>query len=194
MTAWLQRQARSLRAFCVAVLCGALAACATPGPADGDGEAGVFSRVGRFALRVESPAGKQEAVQGGFAWRDDGRALRLDLANPLGATLARVEAGRGGAVLTRSDGSQTAAADPDALVAEVLGSDVPVSGLRDWLRGRVDDGRASDLQRDESGRPERFVQDGWLARLSRYDEEGPRLLQLERRQSGERINVRLVVD
>lgn len=188
-SSWLRR----LRVAGAAAVCAVMAACTLPKHADEVGE-GVYARAGRFALRVDAATGKQDAVQGGFTWRDDGRALRLDLANPLGTILARVEASQRGAVLTRSDGSQTAAADPDSLVAEVLGRSIPVSGLRDWLRGRVADPRAANVQRDGEGRPEHFVQDGWQVRLSRYDEQGPRLLRLERRQAGDLIDVRLVID
>src|SRR5690606_40590682 len=66
----------------------ALAGCAGPARIVGDGTA--FERTGRFAVNVTEAGGAQEAVQGGFAWRDTGRLLRLDLVNPLGTTLARI--------------------------------------------------------------------------------------------------------
>ncbi len=178
-------------------MCGVLAACASPKPvADGsDDQASAFSRTGRFALRIEDPNAQPEAVQGGFAWRDAGARLVLDLANPFGSTLARVEADRGGARLTRANGEVITAADPDALVADVLGGDIPVAGLRDWLRGRLADAPApQNVERDEQGRPIAFSQGGWAARLSRYDLLGPQLLVLERSEGGRRIVVRLVVD
>lgn len=183
------------RAAVAAVVCALVAACATPVPVSGPSGDGVFSRTGRFAVRVDHDTGKQEAVQGGFAWREADGRLVLDLANPLGSTLARVQADGSQAVLTRSDGSQTRAATPDALVAEVLGGDIPVAGLRDWLRGRLPARPAAEsVERDAAGRPVAFVQGGWRARLSRYDDQGPRLLQMDRSQAGQRISVRLVVD
>ncbi|MEI2416982.1 outer membrane lipoprotein LolB [Orrella sp. JC864] len=175
--------------------CGVLAACASPRPVDGQQDEYSFSRTGRFAVRIEDPNAQPEAVQGGFAWRDEGRRLVLDLANPFGSTLARVESDARGARLTRANGQQVEAADPDALVAEVLGSDIPVAGLRDWLRGRVaEQPPAQALQRDEAGRPVAFRQGGWHARLSRYDALGPQMLVLERSEGGRRIVVRLVAD
>src|SRR3546814_21058437 len=84
----------------------------------------------------------KRAVQGGFAWYDDGVGMELDLANPLGSTLARVEVTPAGATLFRSDGTTQQARTADALVAQVLGSPIPVEGLRDWLRGRTEIGRA----------------------------------------------------
>jgi len=183
------------RPAAAAALCAVLAACATPTPLSGPAGEDAFSRTGRFAVRVDHEGGKQEAVQGGFAWREAGGRLVLDLANPLGATLARVESDAGRSVLTRSDGSRTVAPDPDRLMAEVVGADIPVAGLRDWLRGRLPaDPPAQSVRRDAAGRPLSFVQGGWQARLSRYDDRGPGLLQLERSQAGQRISVRLAVD
>lgn len=183
------------RGLLAGVACALLAACATPRLPEGPATGEVFSRTGRFAVRVDDVAGKQQAVQGGFAWREDGDRLVLDLANPLGSTLARVEADGRHAVLTRSDGSRTRAPTADALVAEVVGADIPVAGLRDWLRGALpDEPPAAEVQRDEQGRPVAFVQGGWRARLSRYDAQGPKLLQLDRADAGQRISVRLVAD
>ncbi|OZI26888.1 outer membrane lipoprotein LolB [Bordetella genomosp. 9] len=183
------------RAVLAAALCLLLAACVTPGRIAGKGGAAEFSRVGRFALTVTYDDGKQDALQGGFSWLDDGRRYVLDLTNPLGSTQARVEGQPGMAVLTKSDGTRLQAADPDALVADALGSSIPVSGLRDWLRGRLpDQPPAAQVQRDASQRPASFEQGGWQARLSRYDDMGPQVLVLERREPDRRILLRLVVD
>ena len=182
----------------LAAACLALAGCATPRPAGEPGQAAgadTLSRTGRFAVRVDEDGGRQDAVQGGFSWRDDGRRLILDLVNPLGSTLARVEAAGGVATLRRSDGSITQAPGADALVEDVLGSPIPVAGLRDWMRGRVAERPpASALARDPQGRPASFLQGGWEVRLSRYDGQGPLLLSMERRDAGRRITVRLVAD
>ncbi|HEY0296764.1 MAG TPA: lipoprotein insertase outer membrane protein LolB [Bordetella sp.] len=174
-----------------------LAACATPPqPVAVEAmSADAFARTGRFAITVTPlNEGKTEAVQGGFAWRDDGQHYQLDLTNPLGSIEARVEGQPGAALLTRANGSRLRASDPDALVEDALGSPVPVSGLRDWLRGRLLAGQPVDLKRDAQGRPESFGQDGWRARLMRYDAQGPRLLVLRREESQRSISVRLVVD
>ncbi|GAB2901288.1 lipoprotein insertase outer membrane protein LolB [Paralcaligenes ginsengisoli] len=183
---------RLYRAWLVFCLAGLLAACATPHRITDAGGARAFERTGRFAVSVMRDNGKQQAVQGGFAWRDDGQTLRLDLANPLGNTLARVQVSPGYSVLTRSDGSQEQASDPDGLVEQVLGSAIPVEGLRDWLRGRT--GAVLNLEKNQAGQATSFQQNGWRVVLSRYDSLGPRLLQLNRNDSNQRISVRLVVD
>lgn len=169
-----------------------VAGCAAPGHI-GSGNGPDFERVGRFSVSVHEPDGKQDAVQGGFAWLDTGERLTLDLTNPLGNTLARVTVSDSHALLRRSDGSQEYADSADALVQQVLGSPVPVQGLRDWLRGKTGRANAAQLQADAQGRVTSFVQQGWRVQLSRYDNIGPTLLQLGRTDAGRRVNVRLAV-
>lgn len=174
------------------VVLGILAGCATPARLGPDSES-VFQRAGRFSVTVKEFSGAQDAVQGGFVWHDAGSLLTLDLANPLGSTLARITVADEGAVLTHSNGSREYASDADGLAEIALGSPVPVSGLRDWLRGQTGPAPAHDLQRNDDGTLAGFNQDGWRVRLSRYDVSGPTLLQLNRRDSRGDISVRLVV-
>lgn len=169
-----------------------LAGCAAP--ARIGGEAPAFERTGRFAVNVNDPAGSPEAVQGGFAWRDTGRRLQIDLVNPLGSTLARVTVDEGGAMLQQADGKIERAHDADALLAKVMGTALPVSNLRDWLRGRPGRGDTQAMERDAEGRILSFVQGGWELRMSRHDALGPGLLRLDRRDGTRQISVRLAMD
>ena len=184
----------------VLALAALLSACATPpkpeavGSTDAATADSALSRSGRFALSVTHASSQVEAVQGGFSWRDDGRKLMLDLSNPLGNTLARVWVLPGQAMLERTDGSQEVASHPDALVEQVLGSPVPVAGLRDWLHGRTGPSAVQNQRLDEQQQLSSFEQSGWRVTLSRYDEQGPRLLQLNRHEASRSISVRLVVD
>lgn len=189
MMGWFASRCRSRLVGLVALT---LAGCAAPS-LQGQGPEGEFARSGRFSVSVQESSGQQDGVQGGFVWRDQGRQLVLDLTNPLGSTLARVTVSRSGALLERSNGSRETAQDPDALVEQVLGNPIPVAGLRDWLRGRTGTDAARDVQNDGAGRPESFSQRGWQVRLSRYDDLGPTLLQLNRHDAGRRISVRLAV-
>lgn len=153
-----------------------------------------FERTGRFALNVGHANGQRDALQGGFAWLDSGKRLVLDLANPLGNTLARIEVTADRAMVTRSDGSTEEAADADGLVELALGSPLPVAGLRDWLRGRTGAGKVSNIEKNDQGQLVGFSQDGWRVKLSRYDAQGPALVQLNRDDSSRNISARLVID
>lgn len=169
-----------------------LAGCAGPSRIGGQGPA--FERTGRFAVNVSDVVAAPEAVQGGFAWRDTGSRLQIDLVNPLGSTLARVMVDDSQAVLEQSDGRVERARDADALIARVMGAALPVSSLRDWLRGQPGAGGVQALERDSEGRIASFSQDGWQVKMSRHDALGPGLLRLERRDGTREISVRLAMD
>lgn len=190
-----------MRRLLTLLLTATLTACVTPPPIippdTGATQSEVLSRTGRFAVNVDDVTGKTEAVQGGFAWYDMARdGLTLDLNSPLGAALARVEVDPSGtATLTEANGTQTVAQSADDLVAQVLGSPIPVAGLRYWLRGRLaPQPDARDLQRDSSGRPVAFSQAGWKVNITDFDTLGPVRMSLQRSEPGNRvINVRLVM-
>ena len=185
---------RGMAWCCAGLVAVLLSACASPPKIGQHAIDGVFERTGRFALSVTHTGGRQEAVQGGFAWHDSGRELTLDLANPLGSTLARVQVLPGQSVLTRANGSTERAQHPDALVELVLGSPIPVAGLRDWLQGQTGSAAVTNLEKDSDGKISAFSQQGWRVQLSRYDAAGPALLQMNRHDATRTISVRLVVD
>lgn len=190
---------RWLRACVMGAVVLTLAACATPDPLGSLGTDDVAHhavvRTGRFAVQVVQADGRQDAVQGGFAWRDEGVRLRLDLSTPMGATLARIDADAAQARLMRSDGSTELAESPDALARMVLGADVPVSGLRTWLQGRpLRDVPVDGARHDAAGRLVWFEQEGWQVALERYREDGtPGLVRLSRQTADRRVSVRLVM-
>lgn len=183
-----------IRAWVILALCVLVAACSSVpksplAPADSD-----VVRNGRFAITVTESDGQQQAVQGGFSWYDDNQRYQLDLMSPLGSVQARVEGRPGYATLTKADGTVYQADNPDALAEIALGGPIPVSYLRDWIRGQADAAVVTDVQRDELNRPVAFMQDDWQVRLSRYDAKGPGLVVLQRIEPGRRIAVRLAVD
>lgn len=182
----------SIRWFGLGGLLMLLAACASPPSLVGH-QADAFSRTGRFAVTATEPGAPSQAVQGGFAWLDEGGRLTLDLANPLGSILARVQVTPGRAVLTRSNGQVEQAANADALVEQVVGVPVPVSYLRYWMRGQVSDS-ARVQRRDAQGHALQFEQQGWTVELSRFDDQGPGLLQMQRNEGARTLKVRLIVN
>lgn len=155
-------------------------------------------RVGRFAVLSYDKRDNvnKDAVQGGFVWRDRGRTLDIDLTNPLGNTLARVEVSDFQSVLINSSGQRLVAVSPDDLMARVLdGRPLPVSGLRYWVRGELMPAiQAQNVERDEQGRLVSAYQHGWQINLSAYDVKGPTRLHLIRNEAVERITVRLTID
>lgn len=153
----------------------------------------VFERSGRFAISVDRFGGGHDAVQGGFQWRETEQQLWLDLINPMGSTLARVEVSANEALLRYPNGEVEYATTPDVLVEQLLGYAVPVEEMRQWLRGQT--GATSiAAEQIENGQMQYFEQNGWRVRMQRYDHLGPRLLQMNRSQPQHNLSVRVVVD
>ena len=182
----------STRALAVAFASAALlTACATPprSPAD-------RAYSGRFA--VTTALGEQrESVSGRFSLEVRGPQQILELASPLGTTVARIEIEPGGARATGARMQEVRGADADALTEQLLGWPLPVSGLADWIEGRPVPQRSARIERDG----ERIVlieQDGWVIRLSEYFEgtARPRRLVLERPAGANTpsVTLRLIVD
>lgn len=155
----------------------------------------VKERQGRFSVQSQAVNQPVDAVQGGFVWRQLSIGWQLDLKSPLGATLARLTLSPLGASLEQPDSPTRRASSGEALLAEVLGAPVPMDALEDWIDGRVrEDGRVTDIKRDDQGRVVSFEQAGWQVTFDRYTEAGPGLVNVRGQQSDRNINLRLVVD
>lgn len=156
---------------------------------------------GRFAASVQR-GGEGESFSGRFTLMIFDAGLVLDLASPLGNTLARIEVDGSGARLTAPQADGTLATwrgdSADALAASVLGFGLPVAGLPDWIDGRAAFGRPARID-PEAGPAQRIEQDGWVIAIDeRFADLGtPRRLTLSRDDPGPppaALRLRLVLD
>ncbi len=92
---------------------------------------------------------------------------RLDLNTPLGSTVARARWAPDSVRLETPQG-QTHHATLADLTRAVIGEDLPVAALFDWLRGRPWPGAESALTAAPD--PAGFRQLGWAVDLSRFDD------------------------
>lgn len=170
------RQRAALGLLAMAISSG----CATLAPA----EPPLHVYTGRFAASVDR-GGDRQAISGRFTLAMHPGRTTLDLASPLGNTLARVETDAAGATLTAPKADGTLATwkgdSPEALAEAALGFGLPVSGLADWIAGRAAPGRPARLS-PESGPAKRIEQDGWVIVIDeRFEDTGaPRRLSLDR--------------
>lgn len=151
-----------------------------------------FERQGRFAVHAEIHDQNPDAVQGAFQWYDNGEQLVLELRNPLGQVMGKLQVNEQGAWLQDNRAGMRFAQSADELAREVFGQPVPVEGLRDWLRGAVSP-QASEQRLDGTDLHQARDQ-GWRLTLSDYDAQGPTRLLLVFHQGAQRITVRIVID
>lgn len=168
-----------------------LAGCATPVPAPTDGTPNEWS--GRFAATVHSGAAEPERSSGRYLLRADGVRAELELASPLGQTVARISLDEGQATLVTADGKSIRAASAEALTEEAFGWRVPLANLAGWLEGRIAQPTEREGERVVAG-----FERGWSVRVETHDGQRPRRLALDWPAGagpGERrLTVRLMID
>ena len=174
----MRRAARSAAASIALLLLGACASFERPPSVE-------LTRSGRFALTAawgEGDAARRESSNGRFTLHA-GKGLQiLDLASPLGTTVARVRLDASGATLTTPSGSgmqEVRSADAETLTQDVLGFRLPVGGLADWIQGRPAPAPAPESVEGDPRRPESFVQNAWRVRVAERTDAGPRRLLLD---------------
>ncbi|MFP5406322.1 MAG: lipoprotein insertase outer membrane protein LolB [Gammaproteobacteria bacterium] len=196
---------RRLALASVAALALAVAGCASvhapqgaAEPASGGGlamqpEATRWS--GRFAVTMTEPGVErhEERASGRFTLETRGKVTLLELATPLGQTMASASLDDGLASLVTSEGRRYEAASAEELTEQVFGWRVPVGDLPRWLRGHLE-------RPDESadGHPISGQGHGWSVRLEDWRRRGPARLTLEwpgrPQPEARRVNLKLIVD
>lgn len=121
-----------------------------------------FSIEARFSLSQD-----QQRHSGRLSWQHAGGRDKLVLASPFGQTMAEIFVEPGRARLETAEREVYEAADAAELTRNMLGYALPISALADWLLGR-----GGDIERDDTGRPQRLVTDGWEIRYEYDDEAG----------------------
>lgn len=158
-----------------------LAACATQRPAPGalSQLPEQYSVAGRVAVNA---AGKGYNAR--FSWTHLPALDTVDVSNPLGQVVARLELAPDGARFFDSDGKRKDAGDVESLSEKALGWRLPAEGLRYWLLGLPDPRRPSQWRQEANARV--LEQDDWQIRYpvdaSRADAShtAPSLLTLSR--------------
>lgn len=141
---------------------------------------------GRLALQVEGDASR--SFSAAFELYGAPAQGRFDLLGPLGTLQGRAEWSAGQARLSSGDTQR----DYDSLAAlgqDLLGEDLPIEALFDWLAGRAWPG-AEVLPRPD-GQSAGFVQLDWLVDLARR-EDG--LLRLQHLWRSPTVTLRLKLD
>jgi len=134
-----------------------------------------------------------EGWQAALVWEQRGSDTRIELSDPLGRRVARLEVGPGGVVLTARN-REYRADSPEELMQEVLGWWLPVSGMRWWLLGIPQPGAPQEgLELDERGLAVRFRQSGWTLVYKQYDRWNGQWMPVRAEFTQSPVRVRLLV-
>ena len=119
----------------------------------------------------------------------------IDLASPLGQTLARLEGDSSGVRVMLQDGRTEQAASWRELTERAFGVTIPVDGLASWVRAVPHSGAPYTVERDAQARVSLLRQDGWEIVYAYADDAARRPARVVLSLPGaEAVDVRVVVD
>ena len=116
--------------------------------------------------------GIQTAETGGsfdLNWRQSGDEYSIRLLAPMGRGVVQIAGDSHLATVRQADGKTRTIDDPGALFESVLGVPLPLSALRDWVRGLPAQALSLDKRHwNDRGLLDTIDQDGWHVELSNY--------------------------
>jgi outer membrane lipoprotein LolB len=116
----------------------------------------VYEIAGRLSARHDA-----DAFAASFRWSHAGDRDELDLASPLGQTVARLVGDTRGVEMRTPDGKVETANDWTTLTSRGLGWALPVEGLTFWIQGAPRRGAPFTAEARDDGAPGVLRQDGW---------------------------------
>ena len=163
---------RAVQAAALGCLLGLLAGCAGTPHERGDVRVAfaparpAFDLAGRLSIRRSG-----EALTANFRWQHKPGQDQIDLASPMGQTLARLYSGPGMASLQMADGRVETAADWTALAARALDWSLPVTGLVFWIQGTPRPDAAFIVEAGAGSELGVLRQDGWTIEYLAFAED-----------------------
>lgn len=147
-----------------------------------------FAFNGRVAIRHDG-----ERSSAGLRWVHGAEEDEILLLAPLGQTAARIHRDAQGVTLDEA-GKHYVAQDVEMLTHQVLGWELPLSGLRYWVMAVPANASAADIQRDAQGRITVLRQDGWEIHYSRYAGGAEDSLPLRFMLRREQLEIMVLID
>jgi len=114
----------------------------------------------RWTLEARIAVSGANGGSGDLTWRQDGDAYSFSVRGANGRTL-RLSGDADHALLEGVDAQAEVGRDPQTLLRERLGAEVPFAALRRWALGLRVAGEPAQLQVNEQELPAQLVQAGW---------------------------------
>lgn len=144
--------------------------------------------TGRVAVAVDGEGGS-----GSLEWHEAGGVSDLRIAGPFGTGALRVTLGPDGMRLEDGAGAGVEGAEAGQLLADRLGTEVPLAALRHWLLGAPAPGLPFKDATGGHGAPSAFAQAGWRVSVDRWQAVAGNLLPARLTAERDGARVKLVV-
>jgi outer membrane lipoprotein LolB len=116
------------------------------------------ARIGRSHISVSDG---RDGGSGDLTWQQRGESYSFTVRAPVTGKTWKLSGDARQARLEGVDEQPIRGAEPERLLRERLGWDVPLAALGSWVRGLRAPGRRADVQYDAQNLPAVVVQDGW---------------------------------
>ncbi|MGE3318054.1 MAG: lipoprotein insertase outer membrane protein LolB [Candidatus Berkiella sp.] len=116
-----------------------------------------------------SVAQRKKGGSASFVWQQQGEFYQIKIFGPFGAKSAYIIGGPNHVELKEANGNVSTAKSPEALLYKVVGWQVPISGLRYWLRGIPVPNTRNGKQFNEQGLLATLKQQGWNIEYQEYN-------------------------
>lgn len=147
-----------------------------------------FAFNGRVAVRQ---GGQRDSA--GVRWVHRAEEDEILLLAPLGQTVARIHRD-GSLVILESSGKNYSAQDMETLMLQVLGWQLPLSGLQYWVTALPAPDSESGIERSANGQVSVLRQQGWEIAYSRYAAATADALPLKLNLKRDDMEVILLID
>lgn len=138
---------------------------------------------GRLAL-----ADGKDSISAGITWRHDAGGDDIELTGPLAQGRLRIVVAKNSVVVDDGDHHQEFQGEPERILAEQLGVEMPVGALRYWVLGVVDPDQQFIAQ------PDGFVQAGWRVIFTETQAVGEVIMPRKISAVKDKARIKLVVD
>ena len=129
----------------------------------------------RWTLEARIAVSGENGGSGDLVWRQDGESYSFSVRGANGKTL-RLSGDADHAMLEGVDARPEVGRDPQVLLRERLGTDVPFAALRRWALGLRVAGAPAQMQFDAQNLPVQLEQDGWTVEyLDWFSDRAPAL-------------------
>ncbi|WP_137940171.1 lipoprotein insertase outer membrane protein LolB [Chitinivorax sp. B] len=150
-------------------------------------ETSAFELQGRLGVKHE-----KGGQHGNVSWRHLPASDDVEMRSPLGSIVAKLQVNAQGASIDFGDGHIQHASTIESLSKELLGWELPLTGLRYWVLAQPIPDAPSQSQKDSQGRIIQLNQNGWVIVYTNYPDNNslPGKIIMRRKL----LEIRLVVD
>ncbi|PCJ31575.1 MAG: outer membrane lipoprotein LolB [Gammaproteobacteria bacterium] len=105
----------------------------------------------------------------GLWWQENKTDYHIKLEGPFAQGGMTLDGDERNVILTMDDGQQFSAATPEELIMSTLGWTLPISALRDWIKGMpYAEKELTLVEHDDEGRITHLIQGDWDIEYRRY--------------------------